>query len=84
VIVAVTSVFLFLGIFVGRWWIVAVPLVLWPVWFLVQWQWGAGLGEYWWLGFLVVTGVSLALAALGVFLRRSGFGHRRRGAPSPK
>jgi hypothetical protein len=58
VIVAVTSLFLFLGIVIGRWWIVAVPLVLWPVWFLS----------------------SLALSALGVSLRRAGFGHRRRGA----
>ncbi|HVM16081.1 MAG TPA: hypothetical protein VM290_00675 [Gaiellaceae bacterium] len=79
-IVAVTSLFLFLGIVIGRWWIVAVPLVLWPVWFLVQWRWGAGLGDLWWAGFLAVLLSSLALSALGVSLRRAGFGHRRRGA----
>jgi hypothetical protein len=83
VIVAVTSVFLFLGILVGRWPIVAVPFVLWPAWFLVDWRWGDGLGDLWWLGFLSVLGLSVGLAALGVVLRRSGFGHRSR-RPLPK
>jgi hypothetical protein len=81
VIVAVTSLFLFLGIFVGRWWIVAVPFVLWPVWFTAGHVVGDGLGELWWLGFLAVTVVSVGLAALGVFLRRSGFGRRNRRSP---
>jgi len=75
VIVAVTSLFLGLGIVVGRWWVVAVPLVLWPLWFAVE-HWRGAAGDLWWLGFLVVLGVSTALAALGVLLRRSGFGHR--------
>lgn len=77
-IVAVTSLFLFLGIFVGRWPVVALPFVLWPVWFLAQWRWGPAFGDLWWLGFLSVLVVSVGLAALGVFLRRAGFGHRGR------
>jgi hypothetical protein len=77
VIVAVTSAFLVVGVFVGRWWFVAVPLAFWPVWYAVEHARGA-TGDLWWLGFLVVTALSVGLAALGVALRRSGFGHRDR------
>jgi hypothetical protein len=77
VIVALTSAFLAAGIVVGRWWFVAVPFVFWPLWYAGLHVLGPGLEGRWWLGFLVVTGASAALAALGVVARRSGFGRRR-------
>jgi hypothetical protein len=76
VIVLVVSAFLAAGILVGRWWFVAVPLVLWPLWYLGI-ELTRGLGDAWWIGFLVVTAASVSLAALGVFVRRQGFGYRR-------
>ncbi len=78
-IVLVVSAFLAAGILVGRWWFVAVPVVLWPLWY-VGIELTRGLGDGWWLGFLVVSGTSTALAALGVLLRRHGFGYRGRPA----
>jgi hypothetical protein len=83
VIVLVVSAFLAAGILVGRWWFVAVPLVLWPLWYLASDLVGAGLGDAWWVGFLVVTAASVALAALGVFVRRQGFGYRPRSGRPP-
>jgi hypothetical protein len=79
--VLLTSAFLALGIVVGRWWAVALPLAVWPLYYLGLHLAGPGLEGDWWLGFLVVTATSAALAALGVLFRRLGWGHRgRRGA----
>ena len=61
-----------LGAIVGRWWAVAAPLLVWPLFFLGLGQgwWGSGLGETWGLalGLLMVLGV--AAAAAGVLVRK--------------
>ena len=60
------------GLLIGRWWAVGVPLLFWPLFFLGLHQgwWGSGLGETWGLalGLLMVFGA--AAAAAGVLLRK--------------
>ncbi|MGH3016310.1 MAG: hypothetical protein ACRDNN_15300 [Gaiellaceae bacterium] len=56
---------------VGRWWMLLLPVLVWPIYFLglAQEWWGSGLGDGWQFGLAIVVAISLAAAALGVGLR---------------
>lgn len=60
------------GLLIGRWWAVGIPLIGVPLFFLGLHQgwWGSGVGETWGaaLGLLMVFGV--VAAAAGVILRK--------------
>ena len=59
------------GVLIARSWALAIPFVVWPIFFLgvrEEW-WGSGLGDGWQFGFLLVLGISLVAVVLGLALR---------------
>jgi hypothetical protein len=71
-IVLISLAFAPVGLLIGRWWAVGVPLIGWPLFFLGlnQGWWGSGLGETWGLalGLLMVFGA--AGTVVGILLRK--------------
>jgi hypothetical protein len=72
VLVPAFIVSLCLGIFLGRWSVVALVVAGWGVYYagLAAGWWGNGLGETWGLVLVVLVGVSAAGACVGVGIRR--------------
>jgi hypothetical protein len=85
--VEVVVVLLFVGValaaaVIGRRWTLALPLIVWPIWFLglAQDWWGYGMGDGWQYGAALIILVSLASVAVLLVLRsfaRSAFGRGR-------
>jgi hypothetical protein len=65
--------FLVLGFVVGRWFVLAVPVAFWTIFFVGVGAglWGSGFGDAWELAVLFVVAAAVAAAAIGVLLRRA-------------
>jgi hypothetical protein len=60
-----------LGLAFGRWWTLAIPIVVWPIYFLglvLEW-WGYGVGDGWQVGGLTIIAISVTSVAAGVAVR---------------
>jgi hypothetical protein len=59
------------GGLIGRWWTLAIPVVVWPIWFLGlarEW-WGYGMGDGWQYGAAFLILVSLGSVAIALTVR---------------
>lgn len=72
-IVLASLPFLLLGFVVGRWIVLAAPIVFWTVFFtgVAAGLWGSGFGDAWELAVTFVMAAALAAAAIGVLVRRT-------------
>lgn len=71
VLIPTLGVFL-TAVLVRSWWVLAIPMIGWPLLFLGLGHgwWGYGLGEEWYYPLIVFVLVGMAVAAAGVLLRR--------------
>jgi len=62
----------FVGVLVGRWWVLIVPLVVVPVLYIGSDQglWGYGLGDAWQVAMMFVLTFALVITAAAISLRR--------------
>ena len=60
------------GVLVGRWWVLIVPLTVIPVLYVgtLQGWWGYGLGDGWEVAVIFVLTFALGITAAAVTLRR--------------
>jgi uncharacterized membrane protein YhaH (DUF805 family) len=60
------------GVLVGRWWVLILPLVVVPVFYLGtdQGWWGHGLGDAWQVAMMFVLLLALVVTAAAISLRR--------------
>ena len=73
------SVLLVFAVIVGRWWVVLVPVVLWPLSFVgrVAGWWGSGVGDGWPAALVIGAIVGVCLTLIGIALHRALASTRR-------
>ena len=65
--------FALVGAFVGRWWVLIVPLAVVPVLYLgtERGWWGHGLGDAWQVGMVLALMFAVVITAAGITFHRN-------------
>lgn len=72
VFIAALFGFVLVGVLVGRWWVLIVPLTVVPLLYIGtdQGWWGYGLGDAWQAAMMVFLAFALLITAAAITLRR--------------